>query len=465
MGVLKALASIGEYLPSPPRPARKPDLKYRLFFTFLALAVYYLMASTLVYPLASYPQAMGLPLPNIISVVFASQQGTIAQLGIGPMVTAGLIIQILVGAKLIDLDLSVPQDRKLFTQAEKGLGVLIAAVEGIGFAMYYRFNIFITLSIFLQFLLGALILMMLDESIQKGFGIGSGVSLFILGGVARTIVWDIFAPVIVPGTDPAQYHGLVPYLIQAYTQGFIDTGRMLFGVVSGVQATLPSVTGLITVILLITILVYLQQMKVNIPVTMQRLPGIRTKVPLQFLYVTNIPVLLIGIVFSDLILFNNLASAFLVDKAPWLSSALSTMIYYMRPPQSLLELAVNPVRVSIYSGVFLGLAILFGLMWVEIAGLGPSAQAENLMKSGLQVPGLRRNPKILESILAKYIYPLAVLSSIIVASIALTADVFNAFGTGTGILLAVGIVQQFYTQIAYERALEAYPLLKKLIGE
>ncbi len=463
MGVLSALARIGEYFPSPPRPARKPDLKRRLFYTFLALVVYYLMASTLVFPLAAYPEVKGLELPSIINIVFASSRGSIAQLGIGPMVTAGLIIQILVGAKIIELDLTNPKDRKLFTQAEKGLAFIIACVEGAGFAAYYGLNIFITIAILLQFLFGAMVLMILDEAIQKGWGIGSGVSLFILAGVARTIVWDLFAPIKPTNVD--QYYGFIPYLIQAFTQGQLDMNRLFFGAVAGIRTVLPSLTGLITVIVLVTVLVYLQQMKVNIPVTMQRLPGIKSKVPLQFIYVTNIPILLVGIVFSDLILLNNLSAPYLSDKAPWLANALRTAIYYLAPPRTVLELVYNPVRVAVYSVLLIGLAVLFGLMWVEIAGLGPSAQAENLIKSGLQMPGIRRNPKLLEKVLSRYIYPLTILSSLIVALIALTADIFSAYGTGTGILLAVGIVQQFYTQIAYERALEAYPLLKRLIGE
>ena len=109
--------------------------------------------------------------------------------------------------------------------------------------------------------------------------------------------------------------------------------------------------------------------------------------------------------------------------------------------------------------------MLFGFMWVEIAGLSPSAQAEQLMSSGLDIPGIRRNPKMLEKMLAKYIYPLTLLSSLIVASIAVLADLFGAYGTGSGILLAVGIIYQYYTMIAYERALEAYPLLRRLLGE
>ncbi|HDN75810.1 MAG TPA: preprotein translocase subunit SecY, partial [Acidilobales archaeon] len=227
----------------------------------------------------------------------------------------------------------------------------------------------------------------------------------------------------------------------------------------------PTLTGLLVTLILIFILVYLQQMKVNIPVTTQRAPGIRARVPLQFLYVTNIPILLVGIVFSDLMLLERLSAAYLGERAPWLASALNAMVYYLSPPRTLLEVVYNPLRVTIYAVALVGLALLFGFMWVEIAGLNPSAQAENLIKAGLEIRGIRRNPKLLEAILGKYIYPLTFLSSLIVALIALVADIFSAYGTGMGILLSVGIVQQFYTIIAYERALEAYPLLKRLIGE
>ncbi len=462
VNVLKFFAGLGDYVPSPPRPPRRPDLKFRLLFTFAALGIYYAMASVIVYPLANY-NIQGIQLPALINVVFASQQGTIAQLGIGPIVTAGLILQILVGAKILNIDMSDPGDRKLFTQSQKGLAIIVAVVESLGFAMYYRLNPLFTLAIFMQFFLGALILLIIDEAIQKGWGIGSGVSLFILAGVARTIMWDIFAPVKVPGTE--EYHGFIPYLVQGLLGGGLSGERLFYGLTEGVNRVLPSLTGFVTVLVLSIILVYLQSVKVNIPVTTQRAPGIRAKVPLQFLYVTNIPILLVGILFSDLMLFYNISSTHLANSLPWLSDALSIMIMYLAPPNSLLEIYLNPFRVLVYSVLLVGLAVLFGYMWVEIAGLNPAAQAENLIKAGLEIPGIRRNPKVLESLLARYIYPLTVLSSIIVALVALTADIFSAYGTGTGILLAVGILQQYYTTIAYERALEAYPLLKRFIGE
>ncbi|MEM3947969.1 MAG: preprotein translocase subunit SecY, partial [Zestosphaera sp.] len=228
--------------------------------------------------------------------------------------------------------------------------------------------------------------------------------------------------------------------------------------------TAPSLVGLIALFMLMVVIVYLQDMKVNIPITSHRMPGVKSGMPLQFLYVSNIPILLVGILISDLILFYRLASTYL-SNVPWLINVFSTAVYYLNSPSSMIELLVNPVRVGIYAVVLIVLAVLFGLMWVEVAGLNPSAQAENLVKSGLLIPGHRSNPKAFEMVLSKYIYPLTILSSIIVASITLVADVFGVYGSGMGILLAAGIIQQFYAQITYERALEAYPLLKKLLGE
>jgi len=108
---------------------------------------------------------------------------------------------------------------------------------------------------------------------------------------------------------------------------------------------------------------------------------------------------------------------------------------------------------------------LFGILWVDVAGLDPATQAQQLIEAGIEIPGVRSNPKIIEGILARYIYPLALSSSIIVGLIAVFATLLGAYGTGIGILLAVTIAIQYYSLLAYERSLEMYPLLKRLIGE
>jgi preprotein translocase subunit SecY len=307
--------------------------------------------------------------------------------------------------------------------------------------------------------------MILDEMVQKGWGIGSGVSLFILAGVATTVFWNTFSPLRVQG----EYVGFIPYLVDA-----VFNRRDLANVF--IRPGGRDLVGLLATITIAILLVYLSSMRVEIPITSPRLYTIKSRVPLQFLYVSNIPVLFIGILYSNIIVFAALIRSYLRNIVP--ASVVNFLVqydaqgrvtgglaYYLSGPSGVYSAAHDPVHTIIYSVLVIVFAIMFGLMWVEVAGLNPPAQAQQLIDSGFEVPGLRRNPKILEHILARYIYPLTILSSIIVAVIAIIADILGAYGTGMGLLLAIGILQQYYAAIAYERALEAYPLLRRFIGE
>jgi protein transport protein SEC61 subunit alpha len=52
-------------------------------------------------------------------VILASNYGTLKELGISPIVTSGMIMQLLAGANLIDVDFSLKEDRGLFSGAQK----------------------------------------------------------------------------------------------------------------------------------------------------------------------------------------------------------------------------------------------------------------------------------------------------------------------------------------------------------
>jgi len=141
----------------------------------------------------------------------------------------------------------------------------------------------------IQLVLASYLVILMDEALQRGWGIGSAISLFILAMVAQTVVWDMFG--FVPrialdfGVVPALIYDRNPFIVFTRANGF------------------PDVTGLLATFAIVVLLVYLQAMMVEIPVTSPQLRGIRTKVPLQFLYVTNIPVLLLAILVADLQLF------------------------------------------------------------------------------------------------------------------------------------------------------------------
>ncbi|MCP8315425.1 MAG: preprotein translocase subunit SecY, partial [archaeon] len=184
-------------LPEVPKPQRKLSLTMRLVWTALALAIYFIMAEIPLYGVGKPGQD-----PLAYSrIIFASNQGTLMELGIGPIVTAGLITQLLKGANIIKLDFTKPEDRALFTSATKLLTMIVILIQALGYMLggvYGRNLSFTVMSIIVIQLFSASVMVMLfDELVQKGWGIGSGVSLFIMAGVAQRMMWDILNPLTV----------------------------------------------------------------------------------------------------------------------------------------------------------------------------------------------------------------------------------------------------------------------------
>jgi len=471
MGILDVLANISKYIPTVKRPERKPTLYERFMWTGIVLVIYLIMANI---PLWGIGRIGGQDPLLLWRTIFASRRGTLMELGISPIVTAGLIMQVLVGSKLIQLDLTDPKEREKFTAAQKTLILFFAIFEATAYTfsgIYGHLTTTATIAIILQLVTASILVMLFDEMIQKGWGIGSGVSLFILAGVAEHFIWGMFspAPTLNPSVDGI-YYGVLVELVRG-----VLSGKVAHVII---RTRSPDLIGLLVALSLIFILIYLEGMKIEIPVTHQRTRSIRSRVPLKFLYVSNIPVLLAGILIGDLQFMSQLLWYRFGDN-PWITWLADFrregeniiieggLVYYLMSPRGFLDVMANPIRVLIYAGLFAIIAIVFGFMWVEIAGMNPRDQAEQMIKAGLDIPGIRRSPKLLERILARYIYPLTLLSSLIVVGVAITADIFGVmlYGGGIGILLSVGIIYQYYSLIAYERALEAYPLLRRLVGE
>ncbi len=455
MGVIDFLAGVSDRLPTVAKPEEKPSLYRRLAWTGVVLVVYLVMSNIPLYGVPEQAQGGALDIQRII---FASSAGTLMELGIGPIVTAGLILQVLVGAKILNLDLTNPEDRRRFTAAQKTLAIMFGVFEAVMFALGCRYwpggfggcqaEAWQRIAVIIQLSFAAYLVILMDEMLQKGWGIGSAISLFILAGVAQSVMWSLFG--YVPGVVA---YGLVPALLTSPSPTLLARPNGF-----------PDLTGLLATLAFIALLVYLQAMRVEIPVTNPRMRGVRTKVPLQFIYVTNIPILLVGILVADLQLFSGLLAG-VVGPDSGFMRAYNQLVYYVSPPRGIVQSLEDPLRTLTFAVSWTILSVIFGYLWVEIAGLNPRSQAEKLIKSGLEVPGIRKNPKILEGMLAKYIYPLTLLSSLIVAAIAITADILGTYGTGMGILLAVGIINQYYMMISYERSLETYPILRRLLGE
>lgn len=458
MSVLEAIAALARYIPSVEKPARRPPLPTRLAWTGLIIALYLIMTEIPLYGTIKAQEAAAGVSVTLYNLLFGTSIGSLMTLGIGPIVTAGIVLQVLVGGGFLKLDLTKPRDRKLFMSAQRTLTIIFALFEAMAYAAGCAFwrtlgagigacpaTFFDRAVVVAQLLFATLIIMWFDELTQKGWGIGSALSMIIVAGVAKGMFWQLAGTTQIP----EGYYGWLAHVVMTGDPAFL-------------RYALPDLVGFIATIVTIVVLVYLQLMKVYIPVTSPRYGGIRTRIPLNFIYVTNIPILFVGILVSDFQLFYAMVAGVLGEGHP-VSQAFFYLYHYTAPPHGLLQAFEDPLRLATFTLSWLVLSLVFGFIWVEVAGLNPQKQAENLIKSGLEVPGLRRNPRILETLLARYIYPLTVISSLIVGAIAVIASIFGAYGSGSGLILLVGILYNFYTVLSYERTLEMYPLLRRIV--
>jgi len=236
--------------------------------------------------------------------------------------------------------------------------------------------------------------------------------------------------------------------------------------------------GFFTTIAVFLIVIYVEGVRVELPITYARYRGFRSRYPIKLLYVSNLPVIFASALFANVYLFSQL----LWSRYPtnfWVGllgqygtsaeggqpQPVGGLVYYVISPQSISEVAARPDRALAYTGIMIAFCIVFSLTWLEVGGLGPRTVAKQLIDSGMQIPGFRRSSKPIESILNRYIPTVAILGGLIVGLIASVANFLGVFGTGMGILLAVGIIYQYYQLLMQERIADMYPALRRFLGE
>jgi protein transport protein SEC61 subunit alpha len=64
-------------------------------------------------------------------VILASNRGTLMELGISPIITSGMVMQLLAGAKIIEVNQNLKEDKALFAGAQKLFGILITVGSAI----------------------------------------------------------------------------------------------------------------------------------------------------------------------------------------------------------------------------------------------------------------------------------------------------------------------------------------------
>src|SRR5918995_685251 len=280
--VRTVIKKVSAYIPQVEKPKKKIGLSEKFIWCGIALFAYLVMGQIPLYGVTDAPQFDFLAFARVI---FAAQQGTLLELGIGPIVTAGLLMQLLKGSELIKLNFKDPDDRSLFTSATKIVTIIVIIAEGAlyGSSVYGGLLAHPSLiPVLIGQLIGAsIVVIYLDELIQKGWGLGSGISLFIMAGVAQGILWSVFSPI--PAPDGGSV-GVIPFIIESAMDGNLQEALFRTG-------QLPSIFSLIITVLVIASLVYIQGIHIDIPIVSTKYRGFKAVYPIKLLYTSVIPVI------------------------------------------------------------------------------------------------------------------------------------------------------------------------------
>jgi preprotein translocase SecY subunit len=463
---LEFFRPISPFIPEVKPPERKVSFNSRLLWTALALIVYLIMAEINLYGISKQVDTESLA---SMRVIFASTHGTLLELGIGPIVTAGLIIQLLAGSAIIEFNNADPEDRALFTTASKVFSFIMIIVQATLYIVSGAFgpvDFGVSILLFGQLLAAGFIIMMLDELVQKGWGIGSGISLFIVAGITKTIWWNSLN--LFTARDGKKLGAILAFFEAIFKRESVVNWFYRPG------SDLPDMIGLLTTIAVFAFVIYIEGMRVELPVSHSMFRGYRGKMPIKLLYVSNIPVILAYALFANIQMAGQLvwsrwnrgnSNAILNLLATYNQTESGTtptggLVYYITSPSSLNIVISEPLRAMIYMCIVVTICVVFSWTWLEIGGLGAENMADQLLSSGMQVPGFRRSRRPIVNLLNRYIPTITIISGLLVGLLAAFSEFFGVFGSGMGALLCVSILYQYYQTMVQEQVEDLYPFLR-----
>ncbi len=452
-----------QYLPEVRGPVEKRlAFNTKLKWTFLVLVAFFVLAGIPLYGLSRN----SLERFQFLEIILGTEFGSIISLGIGPIVMASIILQLLVGSKILNIDTKTEEGKKYFQGLQKLLVFFFILFEASVYVLMQGLQALpgYTPIVIFQMVLGGLLIVFMDEVVTK-WGFGSGVSLFIVAGVGKGLFAALFQFI---GTEGG---------ICLFNFGQVPCAGKVWVVIQSVINSDPTGAFRALATILVTAVIFLvaiwaQSLKVEIPLSFDRLRGYSMKWPLAFFYASNIPVILTSALVANLQLFAGLFENWL-GRPTLLGSfqggiPVSGLAYWLSAPQLLEALITKSFTSSMIlqaltnTFFYVTFSIIFAVFWVKTAGMDAGTQAKNILASGLQIPGFRKDERVLESILDRYIMPLTVMGGAAIGLLASAADLLGALTSGTAILLAVMIIYQMYQHIAQQHALDMHPVLKKM---
>ncbi|MGC2289244.1 MAG: preprotein translocase subunit SecY, partial [Thermoplasmata archaeon] len=521
---LYGLKPVTTRMPAVTQPVGHVHFRTKMLWVIGILLMYFVLSNIFLF---GVDQSTVIDLFASYRAILAGQEGTLMDLGIGPIVTGSIIMQLFTGAKIIGLDLTKDDDKAIYQGTQKVVVVSMIFIEAIpqvygyispssslisGLGSFSAGNgmLLADLVIISQLVFGSYLVFLMDEVVSK-WGIGSGISLFIAAGVSQQIVqgtvnWLPSSPGAISESNPPS--GTIPKALWFFTH--LNAQQMASGGWEQVLLHSPNpIVALAGTGAIFFLVAWTESTRIELPLSHAEARGARGRYPLRLIYASNIPVILMSALLANVSMFSillwgnsTLARFPLLGHQWWIgsypaSSAQATALgvstttpltggaYYLSTVNGLESWLLPLLNSSEYGNFLVGHmwwqdllhvvvffsvmvvgSILFAKFWIQTTNMGPEAVARQIEASGMQIPGFRREPRVLRRVLERYIPVITVISGAAVGGLAAGADLIGTLGnaSGTGVLLTVGIIINFYEAMGREQLMEMNPLLRRFIG-
>jgi len=480
-------------MPSVERPTGHVPFKRKLAWTGVVLVLYFFLTNVYLFGV----QGGGQDLFGQFRSLLAGGQGTILQVGIGPIVTASIVLQLLGGANLLGLDTSDPRDQALYQGLQKLLVIVMTALTALPMVFMGNFlpasdqlaaslgigSTGVQTLIFLQIFIGGMLILYMDEVISK-WGVGSGVGLFIVAGVSQSLVGGLFFWEGEVGNE-----GVIPTWIDialgnaGQMPSLLSSDGIMFLLIQG------QILAILTTIIIFTVVVYAESVRVEIPLSHARVKGARGRFPVKLIYASVLPMILVRALQANVQFLGRLLRSQLGEAGmpTWLGVYAESggqlypvdgLFYYLAPIYQRSDwmwwlggTAQDPGQIMLRVAIDLFIMIvggaIFAIFWVETADMGPESTAKQIQNSGMQIPGFRQNVGVIEKVMERYIPQVTVIGGALVGLLAVMANMLGTIGqvSGTGLLLTISIIYKLYEEIAEEQMMEMHPMMRQMFQE
>lgn len=463
MGVLQLIKPLTVFIPEVQQADKKVQFKEKALWTAVSLFIFLVYSQIPLYGILNSENADPF---QWLRIILASNRGTLMELGITPIITSGMIMQVLAGAKIIEVNQSVKEDKVLFEAAQKILAMIITigqAIITVSSAIYgppSELGFAVCLILVLQLVFAGMVVILVDELMTKGYGLGSGISLFIATNICETIVWKALNPYTVNRGRGTEFEGAIVALfyLLATRNDKVKALREAF-----FRQDLPNITNLLATIVVFAIVIYFQGFRVELPLKKERTRGVSGSYPIKLFYTSNMPIMLQSALTTNVfmisqILYTRFPDNFLIQLlGVWniqgsYQYAIGGLAYYLSPPNSPNgSVFDDPLRALVYVAFVLTSCALFSKFWVELSGSSVKDVHRQFQEQELLIQNNERDSK---QVLNRYIPIAATFGGLCIGALSVFADLLGAIGSGTGILLAVTIIYQYFEIFAKETELQ-----------